>query len=411
MRVGENPSISSDFSNNVSSMTVDEQIIKELSVPVQKGDYKAANARRDKVKEIFENLPPDQAKALYDRLQKYNWKDNVNDKFHGTFEDYSLNILKNTLKKRFEPQNVGTTSTSGTPQTGNASGADKKAEVGTAAKTTQDKLNEELFAKDSNAPAKIAGRKDMSDFDKQTAIDQWMRNATPDAFQKMIQQSSSWPRDAQKLMFEAFEHGANGISKHRLATDLKPDQQIDMLKKLMAGGFRNSVGDLTAGLDKTTLNQVAKDFKSFPGFELDPDKNIASGNMVHMLAMRAKDLTPDNQRALADTILRHGMPQEPMQSWRAFLTSDLFDSLKGQENEQQARDLFAHIQQNGDLKNMLGNFKDQPMDFKHDFLGLGKKELQAIKQTFEDLANDAPFGSDLQQIYLESARSAAEWSS
>src|SRR5262245_24332517 len=100
MRVGENPSVSADFSNNTSTMTVDEQIIKELSVPVQKGDYKGANARRDKVKEIFDNLPPDQAKELYKRLENYNWKDNVNDKFHGTFEDYSLNLLKKSLKAR-----------------------------------------------------------------------------------------------------------------------------------------------------------------------------------------------------------------------------------------------------------------------------------------------------------------------
>jgi hypothetical protein len=59
---------------------------------------------------------------------------------------------------------------------------------------------------------------------------------------------------------------------------------------------------------------------------------------------------------------------------------------------------------------MLGNFKDQPMNFKHDFLGLGKNELQAITQTFVELANETPMGSQLQQIYLESARSAAEWS-
>ncbi|MCI0447613.1 hypothetical protein L0244_22310 [bacterium] len=94
MRVGDNPSIGSDFSNNASSMTLDEQIINELSVPVQKGDYKAANARRDAVKAIFEKLPPDQAKELYQRLENYNWKDNLNDKFHGTFEDYSLNLLR-----------------------------------------------------------------------------------------------------------------------------------------------------------------------------------------------------------------------------------------------------------------------------------------------------------------------------
>jgi hypothetical protein len=408
MRVDGNSAIPADVSSG-SSMTLDEQIIKELSVPVQKGDYKGANARRDAVKAIFENLPPDQAKELYDRLQKYNWKDNLNDKFHGTFEDYSLNILKNTLKSRFEPQNGGTTAkTTGAP--GGTSGAEKKSDVGNVGKTTQDKLNEELLAKDPSAPVKIAARKDMNDFEKQTAIDQWMRNATPDVFQKMIEQSASWPKDTQKLMFQAIEQGVNGTNKNRLVTDLKPDQQVEMVKRLSAGGFQHSVDALMLGMDKTTLNQVAKDFKNFPNFELDTNKNIGSATMVHMLAMRAKDLTPDNQRALADTILRHGMPQDAMPSWRAFLTTELFDSLKGQATEQQARDLFAHIQQNGDLKNMMANFKDEPINFQKEFLGLGKKELQAIKQTFEQLANEAPEGSALQEIYRQSARSAAEWS-
>jgi hypothetical protein len=410
MRVGDNPSISADFSNNASTMTLDEQIINELSVPVQKGDYKAANARRDKVKEIFDNLPPDQAKELYKRLENYNWKDNLNDKFHGTFEDYSLNLLKKSLKARFEPQNGGATQTTGAPQTGNASGAEKKSDVGNVGKTRQDQLNGELLAKDPSAPLKIAARKDMNDFEKQNAIEQWMRNASSDDFQKMIEQSGSWPKDAQKLMFEGLEHGANGINKHRLVTDLKPDQQIEMLKRLSAGGFRDSVDELMLGVDKTVLNQVAKDFKNFPGFELDTTKNMGSATMVHMLAMRAKDLTPENQRNLADTILNHGKPQEQLPEWRAFLTEELFDSLKGQATEQQARDLFAHIQQNGGLKDMLSNFKDEPINFQKQFLGLGKKELQAIKQTFEQLANEAPQGSALQQIYRESARSAAEWS-
>lgn len=39
-----------------------------------------------------------------------------------------------------------------------------------------------------------------------------------------------------------------------------------------------------------------------------------------------------------------------------------------------------------------------------------KNELQAIKQTFEKLAAEAPQGSQLQDICFESARSAAAWS-
>jgi hypothetical protein len=411
MKVGENPSISADFSNNASSMTLDEQIINELSVPVQKGDYKAANARRDAVKAIFDKLSPDQAKELYSRLENYNWKDNLNDKFHGTFEDYSLNLLKKSLKDRFEPQNGGTTGTTGAPQTGNASGAEKKSDVGNVGKTRADKLDEQLLAKDPNAPMKIAARKDMNEFEKQNAIGQWMRNATPDDFQKMIDQSGKFPKDVQKLLNESIENSPNGNAQQRILKDLKPDQQVEMIKRLSAGGFQNSVGTILGQSDPAVLNQVAKDMKSIPGFTIDADKNKGTGSLTHMLAMRAKDLTPDNQRALADTILNDGKPQLQNPAWRAFLTEEMFDSLKGQATEQQARDLFAHIQQNGGLKDMLSNFKDEPINFQKQFLGLGKKELQAVKQTFEQLANEAPQGSHLQEIYRASARSAAEWSS
>ena len=126
MRVDGNPQITPDISGGGSPMTLDEQITKELDVPVQKGDWRGANARRDAVRDIFTKLSPDDAKALYDRLENYNWKDSLNDKFHGTFEDYSINLLKKTLKDRFDPQNGGATAqTTGSPQTGNASGAEK----------------------------------------------------------------------------------------------------------------------------------------------------------------------------------------------------------------------------------------------------------------------------------------------
>ena len=147
------------------------------------------------------------------------------------------------------------------------------------------------------------------------------------------------------------------------------------------------------------MNQVAKDVKNIPGFTIDGDKNKAMGTLTHILAGRSSELTPDNQRALADTILNDGKPQQQIPSWRAFLTEEMFDSLKGQATEKQARDLFAHIQQNGGLKDMLSNFKDEPINFQKQFLGLGKKELEAAKQTFEQLANEAPQGSHLQEVY------------
>jgi len=408
MRVGDNQSVS--FSNNTSTMTLDEQITQELNVPVKEHDHPAANARRDAVKDIFENLSPDDAKELYSRLEKYNHNDGLNDKFYGTFSDETIDSLKKSLKARFEPQNGGATQTSGTTQTGSSTGAEKKTEVSNAGKTRADELNEQLLAKDPNAPLKIAGKKGLKDFEKQQEIGQWMRNASADDFRKMIDQSKNWPEGTQKLLYGAIENFNNGLNKDRLVADLKPDQQLDMLKRLNAGGFSDSVSTLLSGADKTVLNEVAKDLKNFPGFDIDPAKNKASNNLVDALAQRARDLTPDNRNALADTILNQGMPQKPLPSWRSFLMEDMFDSLKGQANEQQARDLFAHIQQSGNLKNMLSNFNNDPINFQKQFLGLGKTELQAIKQTFEQLANEAPQGSHLQQVYRESARSAAEWS-
>ena len=408
MRVGDNPSISSDFSNNASTITLDQQITNELNVPVKAHDHEAANARRDAVGDIFKNLSPEDAKELYGRLEKYNQKDPLNDKFYGTFSKETVDSLKKSLKAQFEPQNGGA-QTPAAAKAGKSIGAQQKTDVSSAGKTRADQLNDQLNAKDTNVPLKIAGRKDLNDFEKRMEIDQWMRNASSDDFQKMIQQSHNWPKTTQKLLDDAIENGFSGANQWRIAKELKPDQQIEMIKRLTGEGFSGAVGTILGQADPAVLNQVAKDFKNYPNFEIDPDNNKASGTLMHMLAGHARDLTPENRRALADTILHEGLPQQPLQSWRAFLTAEMFDSVQG--NEQQARDLFAHIQQNGDLKQMLSNFKDQPVNFQHDFTGLGPNELKAMQQTFEQLANEADPGSQLQQIYLESARSAAEWSS
>jgi hypothetical protein len=400
MKVGDNPSISADFSNNASSMTLDEQIINQLSVPVQKGDWKGANARRDAVKEIFEKLPPDQAKALYDRLQNYNWKDNLNDKFHGTFEDYSLNILKNTLKSRFEPQNGGTTATSGAPQTGSASGAEKKSDVGNVGKTRQDQLNEQLDPKGPDAPLKIAQSK-MDDSKKDYAIQTAIRTASKADFQKMVEQSASWPKDVRDRFDKQIAAGFGDLAK-RIPADLKPDQQLEMVKRLHTGGHFYGVTNALAGADPKVLNQVASEYKSYPGFD---SSNRASRDLVSTLAAQTKQLTPENQRKLADDIINDPKVL-PDGSYRASTITNMFDGL----SETQSRDLFAHIQQSGNLKKMLANFKEgymrEPIKFGEEFLGLGKNELQVIKQTFEQLAAESPKGSDAERMYRENAASA-----
>lgn len=396
MRVDGNSAVPADISSGGSTMTIDDQIIKELSVPVQKGDWRGANARRDAVKEIFEKLPPDQAKELYDRLQNYNWKDNLNDKFHGTFEDYSLNILKNTLKSRFEPQNGGTTSTSGTPQTGNASGAEKKTDVGNVGKTRQDQLNDALEAKGPDAPLKIAQRKDLDEIGKRNAITSAIVNSSPDEFKKMIEQSGSWPKDVQKQFDKII---AEGNFARRITADLKPEQQMQMLKRLHEGGFGDAVTSITASFDSNQLNQVVADLKSSPGMD---SSNRATRDLRYVLANRAKELSPENQRKLADSIIKDQTPEpERAQGSRAGNIRDMFHEL----SDAQSKELFAHIQQNGDLKKMMANFNgDTPVDFKHEFLGLGKKELTAMKEAFEQLAAEQPAGSPLQKIYAANAR-------
>ena len=400
MKVGDNPSISADFSNNASSMTLDEQIINELSVPVQKGDYKAANARRDKVKAIFDNLPPDQAKELYQRLENYNWKDNLNDKFHGTFEDYSLNLLKKSLKARFEPQNGGTTGTGGSNETGKADGAVKKSDVDAVGKNRADKLNEQLNPKGPDAPLKIAQRKDLDENAKNYAIRDAIRTATPADFQKMVEQSASWPKDVRDRFDKELGGGFGEFAK-RIPADLKPDQQIEMLKRLHSGGHFYGVSNALLGADTNVLNKVAAEFKSYPGFD---SNNRASRDVINTLANRAKDLTPENLRNLADDIINPKFL--PGVHDRAANLIAMFDGL----NETQSRELFAHIQNRGDLKKMLANFQEniagEPLKFGEDFRGLGKNELQAIKQTFEQLAAEAPKGSSQEKMYRENALAA-----
>jgi hypothetical protein len=397
MRVGDNPSIGPDFNPQGSTLTIDEQIINELNVPVQKGDWKGANARRDAVKAIFDKLSPDQAKELYQRLENYNWKDNLNDRFHGTFEDYSINLLKKSLKARFEPQNGGTTAQT-TEAPGNASGAEKKSDVGNVGKTRQDQLNEQLDPKGPDAPLKIAQRKDLDESAKGNAIREAIRTASPADFQKMVEASAKWPKDVQDRFDKELGGGFAELAR-RIPKDLKPDQQLEMLKRMHSGGHFYAVTEAIVGADPKVLNQVAADFKSFPGFDLN---NRASRDIIYALTTRAKDLSPDNQRKLADGLINDPMTHPSSDLTRSLNLTTMFEGM----NEAQSRDLFAHIQQNGDLKKMLSYFHEkEPIRFGEDFRGLGQKELQAIKQTFEQLAVEAP-STELAKIYRENAAAA-----
>ena len=397
MRVGDNPSVGADFNPQGSTVSIDERIINELNVPVQKGDWKGANARRDAVKAIFENLSPDQAKELYQRLENYNWKDTLNDRFHGTFEDYSINLLKQTLKSRFEPQKGGTTATTGA-STGNTGGAEKKSDVGNVGKTRQDQMNEKLPPKGPDAPLKIAQNKDMDETAKGSAIREAIRTATPADFQKMVEQSATWPKDVRDRFDKEIGGGFAELAK-RIPTDLKPDQQIEMLKRMHAGGHFYAVTEAITGADPKVLNQVAKDFKSYPGYDLN---NRASRDIIAALANRAKDLSPDNQRKLADGLINDPMTHTSADLTRSLNLTTMFDGM----NEAQSKDLFAHIQQNGDLKKMLSYFHDkEAVRFGEDFRGLGQKELHTIKQTFEQLAAEAP-SKELAIAYRENAAAA-----
>ena len=319
---------------------------------------------------------------------------------HGTFEDYSINVLKDSLKARFEPQNGGTAAqTSGAP--GKASGAEKKSDVGNVGKTRQDQLNEQLNPKGPDAPLKIAQRKDIDDSAKDNAIRDAIRTASPADFQKMVEQSASWPKDVQKRFDDKFGEGFADLAK-RIPKDLKPEQQVEMLKRLHSGNHFYAVTKVLADADPKALNQVAADFKSYSGFD---SSNRASRDIINGLANRAKDLTPDNQRKLADTIINDPKAL-PDDNYRASNIRTMFEGL----NEAQSRDLFAHIQNNGDLKKMFANFKrditGDSIKFGEDFPGLGKTELQAAKQVFEQLAAEAPKRSDLAIAYAENARAA-----
>ncbi|MCI0447614.1 hypothetical protein L0244_22315 [bacterium] len=273
--------------------------------------------------------------------------------------------------------------------------------MGNVGKTRQDKLNEQLNPKGHDAPLKIAQRKDLDEAAKNNAIRDAIRTATPADFQKMVEQSASWPKDVRDRFDKEIGGGFAELA-NRIPKDLKPDQQLEMVKRLHSGGHFYGVTNALVGADPKVLNQVAADYKSYPGFD---SNNRASRDITNALTTHAKDLTPDNQRKLADDII-NDPKLLPDASYRASNIANMFSGL----NETQARDLFAHIQNRGDLKKMLANFQENiagdPIRFGDDFPGLGKNELQAIKQTFEQLAAEAPKGSSQEKMYRENALAA-----
>ncbi len=207
-----------------------ERIINELNVPVQKGDWKGANARRDAVKAIFENLSPDQAKELYSRLENYNWKDTLNDRFHGNVWRLLNHVLKQTLKSALNRKMAE---------------LQQRLELKSPVPRVEQRRNRMWVMSEKRVKTSwMINYPERSRCTSKNRTEQrygWnykgprdheaIRTATPADFQKMVEQSTKWPKDVQDRFDKEIAGGFGDLAK-RIPTDLKPDQQIEMVKRL-----------------------------------------------------------------------------------------------------------------------------------------------------------------------------------
>ena len=72
-------------------------VLDELQTPLAKGED-----RFERMKEIFQNLNPDDAKALLDRLQSNNQNDPLTAQFNAAFSGQKAEDLKAVLRAKFQ---------------------------------------------------------------------------------------------------------------------------------------------------------------------------------------------------------------------------------------------------------------------------------------------------------------------
>ena len=363
-------------------------VLDELQGPAQSGDNAAVQKSFDGLSEIFNNLSPNDAQTLLNRLQTNNDNDPIASQFNNIFKGQQANELKSLLQSRFQPQENAIHDQTDQPFTP-ASTRGVRSEIGLEGSVRQAQIQNQFNAQsNSNSTVElakhIANDPSLTPDVRVAHMKEILEMASPDDFKAIFSSLGSLSQNEKDVIGGAI-HGSETVAT-RVAKELSPDDQLGAIRA--AADFRHSgkapanSGDqyaksLEAWANNTTpeaLNKVvAADNEALGGL-----------NVVNRLMLSGHDSNLFDK--LTDTnkvgVMTHLVTMANSDQDVSFILDNFAKSSPAVKNG-----VIDQLQDKGQMPQFLekvGKFFNE----RH-LQGLNKENAQFIQSTFELLGKEA----------------------
>jgi hypothetical protein len=394
------------------TQSVDNQMTDILNNP-----RLSENDKRKELEKVFSNLTPDDKADMYERLNKRNSKDPVNQAFHYRLSHHvdkqGAASTVDRLLKTLNPDHNSKSPVSGTPTQGSKTGTTK----GPSPKPLDDKLLEairnykEEKKTDYGDEIRVMSHDIMKTPSEKVAYArERLEKASPDDLKKIMKESENWPQQARDTVTEAMRQSPTVMK--RIAKEFSPEAQsaaisrsydpVDFSQTWMEkmGLQQNHKDALKVWRDNTSdaaLNKVLQDtsiaqaMNNGPGGFPEIREEIKAGNFDTY-----KRLDPRNQTEIMKEMARNA--------------GDKFDYGEIQNAFMIAKDKNFIIDTFQKASpDLLPALLRQMPGLNNDLLeGLNKENAQFIRETFLSMAEIEP-NKSLADQFRKSAHYLRGW--
>ena len=368
-------------------------VLDELQTPLAKGED-----RFEGMKEIFQNLNPDDAKALLDRLQSNNQNDPLTAQFNAAFSGQKAEDLKAVLRAKFQggPADSAPANQPAQPSTP-AQSRGIRSEIGFQGSVRQAQISGQLSAQSNptvDQAKNIIADQSLNPDQKMAQMQKLLENASPNDFQALFSDAAGLKDDPTFQL--ALGQSEKGMV--RFAKEIPADTQAAVLKN-----FQGSTEDY----DRASFEKYQKNLVAWANNANPETLNKVMDKVPFIAYALAEQTDFKDQGALVNKlsdknkgqIIEASLDRDPLRDQDKQLVDMSYNSMKPEARN-------AVIDKLEDAGKMPGLLRAFGSLFNAGQLeGLNKENVQMIQSTFELLAREADRSKqgDLASMYDEKA--------
>jgi hypothetical protein len=363
-----------------------------------------AEQRFENMKETFQNLSPDDAKMVFDRLTQANSKDVLSTQFQKAFHTKESDQLLKVLSSKFQNAEPAPNMEQGPAQKADPRGGGAlRNELSFQGNVLQAQMQGQLpvtVADVSKGAEKILENRNLNPQQKVAQLQKFLegKNLTGEQIKELISNVSGRGAVDKELM--AFAIGKSGQLMEAIQKGLPEADQVQVMNQIAGASVQNEKNVISGKLHNEVKDNIAKWSKSVSADTLNrvfADKDMPVGNAVRELAESTNlgnrllpKLSDENKLQLINSHLSYTRVPEEQSGYLYNLFASLSPAGKNKA--------FDAIQDSGNMPKFLASqtnwFGKAHLD------GLSRENLQFMVSTFEHLSKAAELKGDKQAAIL-----------